>query len=207
MHNLQQEYWKDIEGFEGKYKVSTNGQVRSYTIEISTKGGWLQTRRGRILKPKDNGKGYKNVALYLDGKGVYKYIHALVARAFLSNPNKFPEVNHKDLNKANNTLSNLEWVTKQQNQLHSYANDKNRRRGLVVGVAHHHSRSVLQLTPSGSLIQFFVNLNAAERHTGCQRQTIAAACKNKNLTRAGFRWRYPTDEEHAELLLKHDHFK
>lgn len=96
------EIWKDIEGFENQYAVSTKGRVRN-----------LKTNR--ILVGKNNRSGYKFVSL--NGKG-YK-IHRLVALAFIPNPNKLPQVDHLDENKGNNDVSNLRWVTASENQRHS----------------------------------------------------------------------------------------
>ena len=98
------EVWRDIRGYEGLYQVSNLGRVKSIPRE-RTKGG--------ILKPLKDTTGYLSVNLYKNGKIKRYKIHRLVANNFL-------EVNHKDGNKLNNNLSNLEYVTRSQNILHRF---------------------------------------------------------------------------------------
>ena len=99
------ERWKTIKGYEGLYEISNCGKIKSLITN-------------RYLKPFDNGKGYMTIGLFKGKKRKNHYIHRLVANAFISNPNKFPEVNHKDFNKKNNKVENLEWVTIKQNKEH-----------------------------------------------------------------------------------------
>lgn len=110
------EAWKDIDGYEGYYQVSNYGEVRSldYIKEIkSPYGGYMNKRfKGRVLSPNDNGNGYLSVQLF---KGKRKYIHRLVANAFLDNSNGYKEINHKDRNTKNNNVENLEWCTRKYN--------------------------------------------------------------------------------------------
>lgn len=117
------EVWKDIKGFEGIYQVSNLGKVRSLTRKV-----WNYTKPGRILKPHFKNNGYLQISLS-DGENVSKhiYIHRLVAQAFIPNPNNLPQINHKDFNKQNNVVNNLEWVTTSENQLHF----RNSRRGRI----------------------------------------------------------------------------
>lgn len=110
------EIWKDIEGYNGRYQVSNLGRVRSvdYIEEINNKWGstTLRKRKGKVLKPCFDGKGnYIHVCL----NGRSKNIHRLVAKAFIPNPNQYDEVNHKDEDKTNNKVSNLEWCTHKYN--------------------------------------------------------------------------------------------
>ena len=108
------EIWKDIEGYEGIYQVSNTGKVRSLDRKV-----WNYTKKGRILKMHNNGHGYYNVSLYSEEKNEkHSYIHILVAKAFIPNPNNYEQVNHKDFNKSNNCVDNLEWVSRKQNVLH-----------------------------------------------------------------------------------------
>lgn len=99
--------WKRIYGFD-RYEVSTAGEVRSYCKEHD----------GRILKQVTHWKGYKTIYLHNEGGRTKFFIHRLVALAFIHNPEKHPIVNHKDLDKANNNMENLEWIDDSGNQNH-----------------------------------------------------------------------------------------
>lgn len=92
---------KAIPEFDG-YVVSSDGTVFS-------------KKHGTPLKPTDNGRGYKRVTLWRNGKPKCVYVHRLVANAFIPNPNNLPQVNHKDENKSNNRADNLEWCTDKYN--------------------------------------------------------------------------------------------
>ncbi len=107
----ENEIWKDVVGFEGLYKVSNKGNV--YSVErISLQGRKIG---GRILKPSPNSGGYLLVGLCKNGKIKKKYMHRLVAEAFLPNPENHPQINHIDEVKDNNELSNLEWCDSRYN--------------------------------------------------------------------------------------------
>lgn len=103
-----EEAWKDIVGYEGKYQVSNLGRVKSF-----------KHRKPHIMVGSVSHDGYQLVLLSSGGKNIGKSVHRLVAQAFLSNPNNYPVVNHKDGNKLNNIVDNLEWCTYSENILHS----------------------------------------------------------------------------------------
>ena len=102
---------KDIKGYEGLYQIDKFGNVYS---TIQTK-----SRRKGILKPYQNENGYMKVNLY-DTNGVCKkkYIHRLVAEAFIPNLENRPCINHLDCNVGNNNVNNLEWCTQSENILY-----------------------------------------------------------------------------------------
>ena len=113
------EEWRDIKGYEGKYQVSNLGRVKS----LPKKGNG---KKEVILKPRPDGKGYGMVALYKHRKVNHFKIHRIVAEAFIPNPNNYPQVNHKDENKTNNRVENLEWCSNEYN--HNYGT-RNKRVG------------------------------------------------------------------------------
>lgn len=116
------EEWRPIEGFEGHYEVSSEGRVRSITRTVLVKtrkgGTTYQTYRGQILRQIEN-DSYLYVGLSKQRKLHQLAVHRLVAAAFIPNPENKAEVNHKDLNKQNNNVENLEWVTKSENMQHA----------------------------------------------------------------------------------------
>ena len=106
--DLPNEIWRDVKDYEGFYKVSNLGRVKSLYFGIE-----------RILKPSIDTSEYPHVTLSKDSKRKIARIHVLVAQAFIPNPENKPEVNHKDGNKLNCNVDNLEWVTKSENQNHA----------------------------------------------------------------------------------------
>ena len=107
------ESWKDIPGFEGAYQVSNLGRVRS----LDRRDRLGRRFRGRVLILQKYPNGYLHVAL---GRGPQHLVHRLVAGAFLQNASRLREVNHKNGNRADNRLENLEWVSSSDNKKHGY---------------------------------------------------------------------------------------
>ena len=116
------EKWVNINGFIGLYQVSNFGRVKSLAIKYTKRPQGRQKDFDRILMPMDSGKGYKYVSLHCDGRRKNKHIHRLVAEHFLVNTFSKDQVNHKDGNKANNHVDNLEWVTLKENMIHASEN-------------------------------------------------------------------------------------
>lgn len=103
---LNMEIFKDIPGYEDQYRITSWGRVFNATSQ-------------RFLYPYITKKGYLRVDLYgPDGKRKHFKVHRLVANAFIPNPDGKPQVNHKDGNKQNNSITNLEWVTDEENKAH-----------------------------------------------------------------------------------------
>lgn len=124
------EVYKDIEGYEGQYQVSNLGNVRS--LDRECKGNkCVFIKKGKILSPKTHKNGYLIVGLCKDSKMKMYYIHRLVAEAFIPNPNNLPIINHKDEDKTNNNLINLEWCDKSYNAL--YGSCPQRKRDKIKG--------------------------------------------------------------------------
>lgn len=108
-----EEIWKDIEGYEGHYQVSNLGRVKSFKSSFS----------GRIIKIRNN-KGYGMVDLRnTEGKKTFPLVHRLVAKHFLKKIEGKNYINHKDGDKLNNRIDNLEWCTHSENMKHAYKNN------------------------------------------------------------------------------------
>jgi len=116
------EIWKKVKGFDS-YEVSDLGNVRSLERSYKTKNRWGECGNKKpsvVLRQVTTVSGYKKVVLYRDKKPYNKVVHRLVAEAFIENPNKKPHVNHKDADRTNNKVSNLEWCTPSENVLYSF---------------------------------------------------------------------------------------
>ena len=105
------EEWKDVKGYEGKYQISSYGNIRSLNYHRSGEC--------KLMCPVLKKTGYYQINLYLNGKYKSKRIHKLVAEAFLENPDNLEVVNHIDGDKTNNHVSNLEWCTVSYNTWHA----------------------------------------------------------------------------------------
>lgn len=119
------EIWRDIKGYEGLYQVSNWGNVKRIKHDISIfRNGRIEKRffSERLLEPWKNRKGYMKVALRKNNKSYEKFVHRLVAEAFMPIEDETLQVNHMDTNKENNTLNNLEWCTCKENIRHAYIN-------------------------------------------------------------------------------------
>ena len=139
------EEWKAVLGYEGLYEVSNLGRVRSLPHEVPTKIG-TRISSGRVMKLQPFKSGYMGVCLSKGNKQALKTVHRLVAEAFIENPDNLPQVNHKDENKANNSVDNLEWVTAIENN--NYGTRKKRLSEKI-------SFPVIQLTLDGKYIKKF----------------------------------------------------
>lgn len=114
------EIWKDVEGYEDYYQVSNFGRVRSKDrLRSNGDRGYCKVK-GKILKNAKNELGYHILGLSVNGNRKMVKVHRLVAKAFISNPERKPFVNHMDGNPQNNHVSNLEWCTQKENMQHAY---------------------------------------------------------------------------------------
>lgn len=175
-----EETWKDIEGFEGKYKISNNGDCFSYFLN-------------RCLKPRiTKNSGYLIVNLKINKKQYTYYVHRLVAEAFLEIPEelkhlkgtRYLQVNHKDEDKTNNTVENLEWCTAKYNT--NYGTSLKRR-------SISQSKPVLQYDKNGNFIKEWISLSECQRN-GFYKANIIRCYKNKCKYHKGFIWKLKDEQ-------------
>ena len=166
------EVWKDIKGYEGHYQVSNLGRVRSLSFKSATrfsKGGVLTVMKDRL--------GYMCVNL---SRKTFK-VHRLVAIAFIDNPNGFRCVNHKDEDKTNNKVENLEWCSYKYNNNYGTRNAR---------ISQNGGRKIAQYSLDGELIKTWNSAAEAARHYKVRRTTIAGCCAGRQHTSCGFIWRF-----------------
>ena len=185
---MDKEIWKDIEGYEGLYQVSNLGRVKSLYKFINNNPksksiGYYSEER--ILKCFNNKKGYKMVKLYKNTEHITKRVHRLVAQTFIPNPKKLPQVNHIDGNKINNKVSNLEWCTNRENQIHAWKNNLIKKR---TGKDNKLSKKVYQYDLNGLLINIWDCVSTAEKTLHIK--NISTVCHGKRKTAGGYIWRY-----------------
>jgi len=120
--NIEEE-WKDIKGFECCYQISNCGVVKSLTRYRNSSRGSVSILQGRILKLKTSKSGYLCCHLRRDELSKHPSVHRLVAEAFIPNHDNKPTVNHKDGNKQNNRVDNLEWATHSEQMVHAVDNE------------------------------------------------------------------------------------
>lgn len=174
---------EEISGFEmcAGYTISTEGEVVSY------KGS-----KPRVLKQGLNTKGYPQISIGNPIKTTR--IHRLVALAFIDNPHNKPQVNHKDGNKQNNNIDNLEWATNGDNQIHAFAHGLNKPHKGELNYQysgdHDNCKVVEQLDLNGNVIAEFKSLAIAGRSLNKGYSTISKCCNGKGETAYGFKWRF-----------------
>lgn len=181
------EEWKDICGYNGMYQISTLGRIRSTN--------YLRTGKTKILKQATNNCGYKYVVLRECGKKKNLYIHRLVASAFIDNTENLPEVDHIDTSKTNNVVTNLRWVSHEENQNNPISiqkmieNNVPTARGRC-GKSHVRSKSIIQYDMDGNFIKEWDSINLASIGLGLNISGISLCCNNIRNKRGGFIWKF-----------------
>jgi len=172
---MAEKQWKKIKHplLKDKYMVSNEGKIKNNTT-------------GNILKCSSLRGGYKSFHVIFDDKpGKSFKVHQMVARTFIPNPDKKSCVNHKDGDKLNNHVDNLEWMTHAENNKHAYDN----------GLNHLTTRKVQQLDLDENFIKEFDTLCGAGKETGVDAGGIAKVCKGTRQTAGGFKWKFSVVNE------------
>lgn len=158
---------KEIPGFDG-YLITEDGNVYS-------------RKRNKFLKSKLDKYGYRAYVLSINGKNKYITAHRLVAITYIENPNHYPCVNHKNENKQDNRVENLEWCTVKYNDNYGH---RNRNMAMTK-----ERMPVIQIRNDGNEIMFR-GVKDASRKTGINRCQISRVCRGLSMTAGGYKWRY-----------------
>lgn len=169
------EEWRDIEGYEGKYQVSSLGRVKSLNYN--------NTMEEKILK---QGKcdGYLKVVLCKNNKIKRFFVHRLVACAFIDNKDNKPQIDHINAIKDDNRAGNLRWVTNKENSNNPISISKH------YGANNYKARKVLQFTKEGLFIREWGCTMDIKRDLGFSQSNISSCCLGKLKTSHGFIWQY-----------------
>lgn len=185
---MEQEFeiWKPVVGYEDLYEISNLGRVKSLERIVNDNGGEKRLKE-QILKPSYVG-GYYKIRLYINRKHKDYSIHRLVAQAFIPNPDNLPIINHKDENKLNNTVENLEWCTIKYNNTYGTVIEKQRRSHINHPIS---SKPVICI----ELNIIFPSTREAERIIGVNHWNISECCNGikYHSTAGGYHWQYIND--------------
>lgn len=193
--SLEGEEWKTLQGYS-KYRISNKGRV--LTLKQGGNTQQLNILYRRVLTPTLSDTGYLRVSLYDDlGFRKVKLVHRLVAEAFIDNPDDYPQVDHINTIRTDNSVDNLRWVTPSMNSnnpltLKHNSQSKNSIRW--------NSRKVVQLTTNKDYIATYDTISIAAKQTGCSIPSICRNCKYKTGIHRGFIWMYESD--YNDLLEK-----
>lgn len=175
--------WRDIENYEGLYQVNELGEVKSLPRMKQNNLGYQQVNE-RLLAQVPDKDGYLRVCLSKNGQHVPVLVSRLVAGAFIPNPDGLPVVNHKDENKQNNNVDNLEWCTVKYNTCYGTGLQR---------AAMKQGRSVLQIKDGEILGEYYSTQNASKQ-TGIPQANIYRVCRGKGNTAGGYQWRFKDDQ-------------
>jgi hypothetical protein len=195
---MKEEIWKDIEGYEGYYQVSDLGRVK----RLPRGRQWPYRQTHNNIRKQHVKNGYLQVNLSKDNKVKWVGVHRLVAMAFIPNPNNYPQVNHIDECKTNNVVTNLEWCTQSQNQMHGTArqrqnetrhkNDPDKAEWKAAALKHAKRVAVCD-KKTDAVLETFVSMADAATATGASICTISNQCKGKRKSRRNYYWRYENE--------------
>ena len=182
------EIFRDIKGYEGLYQVSNKGTIVSLNYN--------RKNMVKRLKPFISKFGYTEVKLYDNGKRKGFRVHRLVAEAFIPNPNNLPQVNHKDEDKTNNCVENLEWCDCEYNikygthiqRQREKMSGKNHPMYGKFGKEHHHSKPINQYTKDGKFIKRWDCIKDAQYELKCSH--ISKCARGIYKTSGGYIWKY-----------------
>lgn len=177
------EEWRLIANTNNRYAVSSLGRIKSLGGRVPCGLGRERGYKEKILTPMQNNKGYLKIRLL----GQNRLVHRLVAEAFIDNPNVYPIVNHKDENRQNNTVENLEWCNYKYNSNYGHCKEK------LSKLQNLRKKKVIQIDLDGGRTEW-ESLRQIERELGFNHSNISNCCKGLTRTAYGFKWCYTNND-------------
>ena len=182
---------KPVVGYEGYYEVDQFGRVFSVERVISVDDNGRKYEKpvsGKQMKQCLKNNGYKSVSLTKGGSTKAFYVHRLVAEAFIPNPDNLPMVNHKDEDKTNNFLENLEWCTAKYNC--NYGTGVKRHADKIRGRESEKRIAVIQRSVDGEFINRYSSVKDAATSVNGTTGAISAVCNGRRKTAYGYIWEH-----------------
>ena len=186
------EEWRTIKGL-GCYEISSNGRIRSLDKVVPTVHGAYRTIRGKILNPRLDSRGRYELVDLTNDSGMRNtfLLHRIVCEAFFGKIPTNMEVNHKNGDKRDNRISNLEIVTHSQNERHKYTSLGYKGVSFgKTGSQHAKSKKTMQQDMDGNIIRIYGSVREAERATGVWSSCITLCCNGKQRKAGGYKWGY-----------------
>jgi len=180
-YNTEKEVWKDVKGWEGFYQVSNLGRFKG--VERLDSRGYKQ--KERIMKGYDNGHGYIHVYGSKNGIAKTLKLHRIIAEAFIPNPNNLPCVNHKDENRANNHVDNLEWCTYSYNNTYG-----DRLKKIKKSEGWKKSWKPIYVIKQDGTKEWFESLTSASEKYNLDISNVSGVLRGINKTHKGYRFEY-----------------
>ena len=168
------ETFKEVKGFPGYY-ISNLGRVKS-----------IKKNRDTFKTLYDDSHGYLGVGLWKNNRQYPRKVHRLVAEAFIDNPLNLRDINHKDEDKKNNCVANLEWVSHKDNLNYG---TRNKRANISK------SKYIIQLDKNGNIVGEYLNGYEAQQKLGISESNISECCNGKRKTAGGYVWKFKCKEK------------
>lgn len=199
LNSMEQEIWKDIEGYEGLYQVSNMGRVRSLERKVVRSNGTLFSATSKLLSIKKT-NGYVYVNLYSNGKGKTYSVHRLVALAFVDNPNNLPEIDHINTIRDDNRHANLRWTDRKGNMENGITKitHKEACRHRVYAQStldaldkYRNKRKVAKCDiHNGEVLEIYDTIRDAAVRNNVNEHSICNVCGGRRKSCGGYKWKY-----------------
>lgn len=187
-----EEEWRDVVGYEGFYKISNFGRIKSIEKTV-TRGVHDYRLKEIVLVLNKSSCGYLCVSLCKKGISASTRVNRIVANAFIPNTENKPQVNHENSIKIDNRDKNLTWMTARENVKHSFRTGTRKTYSHWTGITggqNPNSKSVVRLTKEGMFIEKYESITKAEAATCIDHRNISSVCVGKRKTAGGYMWKH-----------------